>query len=174
MESSEHKGIFHYTAEELFTCLDIALNRYRSGKAKQIEDVFFLILGLNHLREWIAPGYDHKQEAKSTEQKFYNEIFKNNDFKIIRQLSNNAKHLLKNPMGTSRSSGLSIDDYPPIDEVSNFDEGPPSGFYVEVEIKDEGKTDEKRTETKDVGEVLQNLLEIYRKWFQVQRKITDD
>jgi hypothetical protein len=168
---SENEGIFHLTsASDFFYCLHVALDRYQRSRSKRIEDTFFLVMGANHLREWIAPGYRPEFDKKTGEpspaplteaEKFYIEVFDDPDFKIVRGLCNRAKHLTKECSVTSysNSSNLMIDDLDcMIDDVLNWDEGPPTGFYVEGE---------------EVGEILHRLLNTYRHaWFE-HRRSTD-
>jgi hypothetical protein len=165
-KAAENEGIFHLTsASHLLYCLEAALKRYMSSKPKRIEDAFFLIMGANHLREWIAPGYrptfDHDRPSPlpNTEaEKFYVRIFDNADFKIVRGLCNRAKHLSVKCKATDYTSGLTIDEWDLIDDVVDFDEGPPTGFFVD--------------ET-EVSDILLRLLDEYRRdWFE--RELTED
>ncbi len=85
---------FHLTsANDFFYCLESTLARYKKSKVKRVEDLFFLVMGLAHLREWIAPGYKYKQTAKTVAQHFYNDIYKIEDFKTVQALCNGIKHL---------------------------------------------------------------------------------
>lgn len=165
---SENEGIFHLTsARDFYCCLDIALQRYQKARSKRIEDIFFLVMGANHLREWIAPGYDPEFKnkipippPKTAEQKFYLVLFEDKDFKIVKKLCNRAKHLKprhREPSYSySNSSDLCIDDWDcMIDDVPNWDEGPPAGFFVDGE---------------EVGAILHRLLNKYRDdWFEHQQ-----
>ena len=165
---SESEGIFHLaSAKDFYCCLDIALQRYQKAKSKRIEDIFFLIMGANHLREWIAPGYDLRhdesnmpKQPQTEAQKFYLKIFNDNDFKIVKKLCNRAKHLKPRrgepSYSYSSSSDLCIDDWDcMIDDVPNWDEGPPTGFFVDGE---------------EIGTILRRLLDKYRDdWFEHQQ-----
>jgi hypothetical protein len=163
-EMAESQGIFHLTsASDLFCCLHVALSRYQKADSKRIEDAFFLVMGANHLREWIALGYNPKFKKgvpspapNSEAEKFYIEIFDNDDFKIVQGLCNRAKHLTANCVLTGYLGDLSIDEWDlPIDDVVDFDEGPPTGFYVDGQ---------------EIGSILHRLLEVYRdEWFEHQR-----
>ena len=126
-------GIFHIGDEkDFFYLLKDALKRYNSQKVKSVELLFFLIMGLNHLREWIAPGYRHEQEPTNRDQCFYREIHKDEDFKTIRELCNRTKHFQPGSgRRTTYDSGLPIDEWSDINSVLNFDEGPPSEFFVD-------------------------------------------
>jgi len=143
---AENEGIFHLTSASHFLyCLEAALKRYMSSKPKRIEDAFFLVIGANHLREWIAPGYSPtfghdntpRPQPITEAEKFYVRIYKNADFKIVRGLCNHAKHLSVNCKATDCTCGLSIDEWDSIDDVVDFGEGPPAGFFVdETEVSD--------------------------------------
>lgn len=165
-KTAEGEVIFHLTsARDLLYCLEAALQRYMSSKPKRIEDAFFLIMGANHLREWIAPGYrptfDHDLPSpppKTEAEKFYVRIFDNAEFKIVRGLCNRAKHLSVKCKATDYTAGLTIEEWDLIDDVVNFDEGPPTGFFVDG---------------KEVSDILLRLLEEYRRdWFE--RELTED
>ncbi len=54
--SSPRAGVFNLeTAEDLFYCITQSLRCYKEAKAKEIDRLFFVVMGLTHLREWIAP-----------------------------------------------------------------------------------------------------------------------
>src|SRR5207249_2529398 len=40
---------------QLFAILERAFQRYQQARSKTIENAFLLVLGIAHLREWIAP-----------------------------------------------------------------------------------------------------------------------
>lgn len=157
MEVAANNGIFNLTsAEDFFKCLEVVLRQYRDSTAKQIEIALFLVMGANHLREWIAPGYDHKRTAKTKAEKFYNKIFEDPNFKIVNQLCNNAKHLKGVSQETSYVGGLNVDDWPGLidDLIGNWDSGPPTGFYVDGT---------------EIGDILTSLLGKYQSdWFDLK------
>jgi len=103
-------------------------------------------MGANHLREWIAIGYDpkHKDDLVTRPQKneaeeFYIKIFGKADFEIVRQLCNRAKHLTTRCRSTGYSSGVNIDEW---DCLVDDDE---------------------------IGAILHRLLDFYRnEWFENQ------
>jgi hypothetical protein len=157
----DNRGIFNLnTARDFLYCLEVALKKYKNTRAKRIQDALFLIMGATHLREWIAPGYSPKfsnnqpsPAPRNKAEKFYIEIFDNLDFKIVQGLCNRAKHLSGRSVATDYTNGLSFDecDCPIDDVVANFDEGPPTGFFVE---------------DMEIGEILNRLLDEYQhKWF---------
>ena len=135
-----------------FYCLEVALQRYKSSSVKRVEDAFFLIMGLNHLREWIAPGYNHKQPADTDAKRLYLEIYDLPEFKIINALCNRSKHLAIS-QETGYRGELTVSEWPDLASVLRIDEGPPSAFYVNNE---------------EIEKPLSRLLEEYRnKWFSL-------
>lgn len=58
-------------AEDYFYSLNACFNQYltasKTGKPIEPRDVFFLVTGLNHLREWIAPNFNDEQSGMSKE-----------------------------------------------------------------------------------------------------------
>ena len=157
MEVAANNGMFNLTcAEDFFKCLEVVLRQYRESTAKQIEIALFLVMGANHLREWIAPGYDYnKGTANTNAEKFYNKIFEDPNFKIVNQLCNHAKHLKWISQETSCAGGLNIDDWPGLidDLIGDWDSGPPTGFFVDGT---------------EIGDILASLLDKYRSdWFNL-------
>ena len=66
-------GIFDLnTPQEFFNSICRILNRYKSSHAKDIEDLLYVLMGLNHLREWIAPHYDKMKPPKNPAEDFFN------------------------------------------------------------------------------------------------------
>lgn len=122
----------------------------RDEPAKETDRLLFVIFGLNHLREWIAPGYDFRKPPSNKGERFYQSIFSDPSFKQINQICNHTKHL--SPIGVQRTSyGLNIDDWPDFDAVESVDDGPPSGYEVDG---------------KDVLETVFEVIEFYqRNWF---------
>jgi hypothetical protein len=146
-------GIFDLdTPAEFFGTVRRIYDRYQSNAAKDIEDLLYVLMGLNHLREWIAPGYNHKNQANRPEEKFYNEIWNTASFKIVNSLCNRTKHLNTVRETTSSSHNLLFDDWPDIDAVRNFDLGPASKYLVDG---------------KDVTEIIDDVIAFYKKkWFE--------
>ncbi len=150
-------GIFDLnTPEEFFYSICRILEQYKISTAKNIEDLLYILMGLNHLREWIAPGYDWKKPPKSPNEEFYQFIYKNSEFKTVNALCNRTKHL--NPIRQKSSSehDLKFDDWPDFDSVRNFDLGPASNYLVDG---------------KNIINVLDDLVEYYKKnWFDIQNQ----
>ena len=153
---NENKGIFNLaSAEDFFLSLKIALAKYRKSTVKELEVALFLVMGANHLREWIAPGCDHKNTRENAAEKFYVDIY-DDDFKLVNQLCNRSKHLRKIGARTGFEGGLNIDEWPDSvdDLIGGFDQGPPTAFLVNEQ---------------DIGDVLERILNRYEKeWFGLQ------
>ncbi|SRR6266571_4320371 len=136
MSTSRHTpgGIFDLvTPEQFFEVVRRVFARYRDLRAKSIEDLLFVLLGLTHLREWITPGYDYKANITPSDpaEQFSKWIYEQPSFGTVRALCNRTKHLRASPHRTSVAYGLNIDDWPDVDAVTSFDDGAPSGFFVD-------------------------------------------
>ena len=142
---------FHLSSpDDFFYSLRNTLARYRRDKAKRVEDLFFLVMGLTHLREWIAPGYNHKDPVLTAAHRLYHDIYGTPEFKTVQAVCNGLKHVKHSPV-TSYSGGLPFDEWPEVNSVVKWDDGPPTAFYIDGE---------------DVGDLLQRLVDSYqRKWF---------
>ena len=102
--------------------------------------VLLIIFALNHLREWIAPDYNRSRSGQwkvtqKPSELFSREVYDLDSHKVIRQLCNGSKHLSK--LDTGVAGSLPIDDWPAIDSVGNFDDGPPTVHLVNGELVDD-------------------------------------
>jgi hypothetical protein len=130
--------------------------RYQKSKSKRIEDILFLVMDANRLREWIAPEYSPSFKNKipmpppqAAVQRFCISIF-DIDFMAVNGLCNHVKDLNPRHGETSclGSSGLCVDDWNcMINDVPNWGEGFPAGFCVDGE---------------GIGAVLHRFLGKYR------------
>lgn len=138
------------SAKSLFGLIKIVSTSFFTSKEKRPEELFFLIFSLAHLREWIAPNYCHKNEAKSKGEVFFNTIFENPQYKIILSLCNHAKHLdIKHITKTEHN--IPFDEWENIDKVHNFDLGPVSHYFVDEQ---------------DLNTIIQNVIDFYeQEWF---------
>lgn len=119
------------TSSDYFFYIDNAINSYKSKTNKSIQELFFIINGLNHLREWIAPDYNYENKPQNNNEIFFNNIWSLNEFRTINQLCNGTKHLKNTKLKTSAEFGLPLSKWDNVDSVLNFDDGPPSAFYVD-------------------------------------------
>lgn len=123
------------SAESLLSYIDQSLKNYSSQKSKRVSELFFLIMSLTHLREWIAPGYkmnksNHWPDPKNDAEVFSRKIYSLQDYDLLRRVCNGTKHLSGGRPDTSATHGLNIDDWDDFDGVRIVDEGPPSDFYI--------------------------------------------
>jgi hypothetical protein len=129
-----------YSPEEFFYSINIAWKKYKRDKQKSIEILLYVIMGLNHLREWIAPQYNPEYKCghicwktpTNDAERFSKTIYENASFEIIRRLCNKTKHLeKKGKVTTSSVHDLLIDDYSDVDAVRDWDRGPASAYFVD-------------------------------------------
>jgi hypothetical protein len=128
-----------YSPEEFICSINKTWENYKRDKQKSVESLLYVIMGLNHLREWIAPGYNlqyktgnkyWKTPANDAES-FSKAIYNNNSFKIIRNLCNKTKHLKQMKVYTLSYHEVPFDDWSDIDAVRNWDKGPASAYFVD-------------------------------------------
>lgn len=142
--------MFDVSPEEFFYTIVHAFTRFRSARAKERADLFYVIMGLNHLREWIAPGYTHKKPAKTQAEEFYNEVYTCPEWKILNALCNGAKHTGES-VATDVKYDLPISAWPSFSGVVRFSKGPPSAFYCE---------------SRNIEEVFEAVIMFYQaRWF---------
>jgi hypothetical protein len=111
----------------------------------------FVLMGLNHLREWIAPGYSHLSPAASDAERFYNQLFAFPEYGLIKSLCNHSKHLEAKDGPISYVQVNSIDSWPDLDSVANFDLGPPVAYFVG---------------DRNVEDIISSVINYYREhWF---------
>lgn len=139
------------SSEEFFSSVLRIYDRYQRSNEKDIEDLLYVLMGLNHLREWIAPRYKPKTQPSKPEEAFSKEIYSLPSFTIIRSLCNRTKHMTK-VIATASSHDIPFDDWTDIDAVRNFDLGPASKYLVNE---------------RDVIEILDDVIAFYKaKWFE--------
>lgn len=120
------------SAVEFFRSLQRVRLKLQSHKVKETNDLLILVMGVNHLRDWIAPGFDWKNGIPSTPgEKFGVSIFNLPEFKITNAVCNRSKHMGRLVYRLETEYGTMIDEYPEIDSVTNFDNGPPVGYSVD-------------------------------------------
>ena len=69
MPKTTNSGFFDISSPDIFQAIKKSINEL-DEKFKSTEKLMFIIMGLNHLREWIAPGYDHNKQAKPRKKFF--------------------------------------------------------------------------------------------------------
>src|SRR5712691_10155374 len=78
---------------QFFRSLTRTAERLQNRKVKETDRLIYLIMGLVHLREWIAPGYDRQSRPSFPGEHFYNAIYELPDFKLLQALCNRSKHM---------------------------------------------------------------------------------
>ncbi|CAA6604748.1 conserved hypothetical protein [Rhodospirillaceae bacterium LM-1] len=147
-------GLFNIgNAEQFFGSIKRRWQSYVANNIKSTEDLLYVILGLNHLREWIAPGYNPEKKKwppnDTDEKTISKKIYESPQHIIVRELSNFAKHLRKDRQA-SYSGGAAIDEWSDIDSVANFDIGPPTAHSVD---------------NHPIEEIIEPLIRLYEDWF---------
>jgi len=126
-------GIFDINSDEaFFRSLQRASLKLQSNKVKETAKLLYLLMGVNHLRDWIAPGFNWKVgEPLTPGQHFGVAIFNLPEFKVVNAVCNRSKHMgcLRYPLEIEY--GTMIDEYPEIDSIFDFDNGPPTGYSVD-------------------------------------------
>ena len=139
------------SAEQLFGLLKAVAESFTSGRGRRTQDLLFLVFGLTHLREWIAPGYDPKRPPATPEETFYQKIFELREFNVLRDLCIRSKHMSPSEGVMGTLYGADIDDWPDIDSVTDFDRGPPIAYSVDGD---------------DVDDIIRAVIRFYdENWF---------
>ena len=139
------------SSEDFFGSVLRVYDGYQRSNEKNIEDLLYVLMGLTHLREWIAPRYNPKDLPSKPEQDFSKEIYDLPSFTIVRFLCNRTKHMEK-VIATASSHDIPFDEWIDFDAVRNFDLGPVSRYLVDG---------------RDVKEIIDDVIAFYRdKWFE--------
>lgn len=128
-------GIFDINSnEDFFHSLQRMASKLRLDKVKKTEELLYLLMGVNHLREWIAPGvrwFDKNFFPQTPGEIFGVAIYSLEEFKIVNAVCNRSKHLKHIKYQLETEYGAMFDDYPEIDSVNDIDNGPPCNYYVD-------------------------------------------
>jgi hypothetical protein len=149
---SHASGFFDLSSPELFfDAIERAAAELADSDFKSTERLMFVVMGLNHLREWIAPGYDYRQPPTSDAEKFFHHIYSIPEYGVIKSLCNCSKHLSMTSGSLTMPPPLSMDEWPEVDAVSNFDHGPMPAYYVDG---------------RDVMDIIDEVMRVYEEdWF---------
>lgn len=135
----------------------------KATHAKRVEDLLLLLVGLAHLREWIAPGYKRGAKAINAAEQFVSVLFEDPNYQIVLQLANHAKHQRRTSLPKTQMTTFveTFDERDtPIDSWLDFDRGPASAY----EYGDQ-----------DLLRVFDAVIQIYQdKWFglPIEQRIT--
>ena len=119
------------SAKSFFDSIVNVRKKYSSGNTKNIEQLLYIIMGLNHLREWIAPGYKHKNSPTKPEHHFFKKIYENQEFKKIKSICNRTKHLSESPYQTTVQHSDKLADWDNLSAAKTLGSGVPIDYYVE-------------------------------------------
>ena len=128
----------------------------RAQKAKDSERLLFLILGLTHLREWIAPGYTHVRGRgpQSKAEAVHGRIWDLESFALLRAIANHTKHLAPLNGVVDVGEALPMAEWPSVEAVQSFDQGPPTAY---------------RLDGRDVLDAIDDVIAFYdSQWFNTQ------
>lgn len=134
-------GLFEIRdATAFFAIIAETLHEFRSTNAKKPAQLLLLILGLAHLREWIAPGFKRGAQPANRSERFVEHLWANSDYQTISRLANHAKHQRRAALPevqTTYHVKLIDDRDTPIDSWLDFDKGPASSNeYGERDLED--------------------------------------
>ena len=153
--------IFDINSEKgLFFLINRTIKRFTDELEKDVTELLFLLMALNHLREWIAPGYGRDQDGNWPDpdndgEQFFLDIYNEcPEFKIINKLCNRTKHPEKIPQITHSEHGLTIDEWKgKIDDLLDFDKGPATNYYF--------------VDGRNVIDIINTVIDFYKtEWFE--------
>lgn len=144
-------GVFDIgDARQFFDSIERCYSYYQSQEVKSTEALLYIIMGLNHLREWIAPGYDSRHTPKAPEERFSKTIYDDAGHAVIRRLCNATKHSDR-PINTSTDHEANVLAWPDFLGVADFFKGPPIAHFVEGQ---------------PIEAYIESVLALYRSWFK--------
>lgn len=143
------------SAKDLFEVVEQRFERYRSDSTKSAEDLILIVMIVNHLREWIAPGFKKNRKtgtwpvANSEAEKISRKIYEHPDFGSIRALCNGTKHASTVKKAETQYEG-NIFAWPNLLAVKNIFRGVPVSHSVDG---------------KPIDALISPIMEMYRDWF---------
>jgi hypothetical protein len=139
--------------QDLFDLVERRFKLYCEAVDKSPEDILFVIMIVNHLREWIAPDYNPRngnwQKADSPEKYFSQKVYKDINFDVIRNLCNGTKHANKAP-NTSIEYEPNIFAWKSVFAVRHIFRGVPLSYLVDGQ---------------PIESYVKPVMEMYREWF---------
>jgi hypothetical protein len=125
------------TPKQFLHSIRCRYNRYREpvqNGGRTTEDILYVVMGLTHLREWIAPEKSPKKyrpESSTAAQNFSSSMYDDENYKKILDVTNGVKHLRRSETVTSSAYGSTVDDWADWDAVASIDNGPPISHYID-------------------------------------------
>lgn len=150
------------TPEDLFREIDSALTVFKTPTGTNNQTLFFLLAALNHLREWIAPGYrpnpdkngNPKNPPKTAGEQFYVQIHKNPEWSLINELCNGYKHCLSSGSVQNDNASSWLNDVHSLAGVNSLSHGHSQCYEVNG---------------RGVVEIMEMVRDFYQKeWFDKQ------
>lgn len=143
------------SAKVFFDSICRVRKKYESKPTKHIEDVLFMVFGLNHLREWIAPNYKYQDKPVNDDEHFYNDVFNDTNWKIINSVCNHSKHLSSSntPAHTTTTDySNKLTDWDDLASVKSLAEGVPVSYFIDGV---------------NVIEIIDKVIDFYKsEWFE--------
>ena len=144
-------------AKDLFDVVEKRFKDYCGDPEKRTEDIIFIIMIVNHLREWIAPEFgptskDKCPDAKTDAEKFSRKLYDDTKFTVIRELCNGTKHAKKSP-ATTMEYETNILKWSNLLAVKNIFKGVPYSHLVDGQ---------------PIETFIAPIVELYRAWFAGQ------
>ena len=156
-------GVFDfYSAEEFFRSIKNSYKEYLNEKEK-MKNLLYVVMGLNHLREWIAPTYEKKKNGRWPETDNENELFskmiyEHNDFKMLRSVCNSTKHFKY--CDTRVEYGTVISEWKNLSNVQTIKRGYPKGYFIN---------------DRNINDIIDVVVDLYEsKWFQRAKESTSN
>lgn len=148
-------GIFDLeNPRDFFESIKSTFKGYKLDHAKDVAMLLYVIMGLNHLCEWIKNSSYPDQQSRAAAQKFYKWIFLQNEYKTIKELSNRTKHLKRVAEATGSDRGVMMSDWQPLARVKSLALGVAKDYTV-----DGG----------NVIDLLETVVDFYEsEWFSMQ------
>jgi len=151
------------SAEDYFYHIQRSIDKYKLDSNKKIERLFFIINGLNHLREWIAPNYQpyfnngEENKPKTKEEIVSKKIYDLSEHEIIRKICNGTKHQSKQKHELIAKYDLKISQWDSVSDVRKISNGSPSAFYVDG---------------KNIINIIDIVADFYEKqWFESKKRL---
>jgi hypothetical protein len=116
--------------------IDAALAVLRTSKGTTFRNLFFVLAGLNHLRDWIAPSAAEKlrkrKELTTPGELFYERIHReSSEWGVVNDLCNGLKHFRQDRYATSDNASNLLSDWHSMEGVTSLAIGHPQRFTVE-------------------------------------------
>lgn len=144
-------------ARNFFALIDSQFQQYKNESLKDIVKLIFVIMGLNHLHEWIAPGYrPRSSRVPSTyAESFCWCLYHTEEHCIVRRLCNHTKHLTSLKGITTKQNEATLVHWDSMASVPRLNA--PLAYIIDL-----------NGDRRDITLILDEAIDFYRKhWFEV-------